>query len=157
MTVRSSLGQKQAAYIRLISLVQVSQAASYLSLGTYAFASTMEGFMSSTLSLNASHIAITDLGVEPGSVISQASQTVKLRVDLTATPSADNTAAMVCQSCRPAPAQCAWYLRVLIQTLQRQGFSDTTLLHRARGSECDFVRGWQKRRKLLSRMCRAET
>ena len=74
---------------------QVSQAASYLSLGTYAFASTMEGFMSSTLSLNASHIAITDLVVEPGSVISQASQTVKLRVDLTATPSGASSATMV--------------------------------------------------------------
>lgn len=51
--------------------------------------------MSSTLSLNASNIAITDLVVEPGSVISQASQTVKLRVDLTATPSGASSATMV--------------------------------------------------------------
>ncbi len=79
----------------VVYVLQVSQAASYLSLGTYAFAYTMEGFMSSTLSLNASHIAITDLVVEPGSVISQASQTVKLRVDLTATPSGASTATMV--------------------------------------------------------------
>ncbi|CAL5224259.1 g6916 [Coccomyxa viridis] len=87
-------GQSTACALRAVVDVQVSQAASYLSLGTYAFAYTMEGFMSSTLSLNASNIAITDLVVEPGSLISQASQTVKLRVDLTATPSGASSATM---------------------------------------------------------------
>ena len=51
--------------------------------------------MSSMLGFNASHIAITDLVVEPGFVISQASQTVKLRADLTATPSGASIATMV--------------------------------------------------------------
>ena len=75
--------------------VQVSQAASYLSLGTYAFATTMEGFVSSALAINASHIQISDLVVEPGTSISQSSATVKLRVALTATPAASGSAPMV--------------------------------------------------------------
>ena len=75
--------------------IQVSQAASYLSLGTYGFATTMQSFVSSTLAINASHIQITDLVVEPGTSISQSSATVKLRVDLTATPAASGSAPMV--------------------------------------------------------------
>lgn len=74
---------------------QVSQAASYLSLGTYAFATTMQSFMSSTLNLNASHVAITDLVVEPGTAISQQLQSVKLTVDMTATPADSESAPMV--------------------------------------------------------------
>lgn len=74
---------------------QVSQAASYMSLGTYAFATTMETFLSATLALNASHIAITDLVVEPGTTISQGSQSVKLRADLTVTPADSFSAPMV--------------------------------------------------------------
>ena len=75
--------------------MQVSQAASYLSLGAYAFTATMEGFVSSTLSINASHIQISDLVVEPGTAITQSSATVKLRVALTATPAASGSAPMV--------------------------------------------------------------
>ncbi len=73
----------------------MSQAASYLSLGTYAFATTMQSFMSSTLNLNASHVAITDLVVEPGNVISQQSQSVKLTVEMAATPADSESAPMV--------------------------------------------------------------
>ena len=82
--------------------MQVSQAASYLSLGTYAFATTMEGFVSSTLAINASHIQISDLVVEPGTAILQSSASVKLRVTLTATPAASGSAPMV-RGLMPAP------------------------------------------------------
>jgi hypothetical protein len=73
----------------------VSQAASYLSLGTYAFATTVQSFMSSTLNVNASHVAITDLVVEPGTAISQQSQLVKLTVEMAATPADSESAPMV--------------------------------------------------------------
>lgn len=75
--------------------LQVSQAASYLSLGTYAFATTVQSFMSSTLNVNASHVAITDLVVEPGTAISQQSQLVKLTVEMAATPADSESAPMV--------------------------------------------------------------
>ena len=85
----------------------------------------MEGFISSTLGLNASQIAITDLFVEPGTAISQASQTVKLRVDLTATPSADHTAATVRLTCPYAPSHDVWYLQETCSTLCGAGDSPT--------------------------------
>jgi len=66
---------------------QATSVASYLSLGSYAFATSVEAFLAATLAINVSHIAVNELVLAPGATIRPGSQTVNLRVDFTATPS----------------------------------------------------------------------
>lgn len=59
---------------------------SYLTLGSYMFATSVEAFLSALLAINASHIAVNELVLAPGSTIGQDTTAVNLRVDFTATP-----------------------------------------------------------------------
>lgn len=67
---------------------QVDQASSYLTLGEFTFASTVQSFLATTLALgNASHLAIADLALAPGATIGPpGTQPVTLRAEFTVSP-----------------------------------------------------------------------
>jgi PKD repeat protein len=79
----------------MVSRAQVSPVASYITLGRYAVSSAVEAFIGGALSVNTSHIEVTDLVLEPGARIGPDSASVNLRADLTATPSDSFSAAVV--------------------------------------------------------------
>ncbi|BDA48393.1 probable disintegrin and metalloproteinase with thrombospondin mo at N-terminal half [Coccomyxa sp. Obi] len=79
-------GDASSCALHGIADVQVLSVSSYLTLGSYTFAASVEAFLSALLAINASHIAVNELVLAPGSTIGQGTQSVNLRVDFTATP-----------------------------------------------------------------------
>lgn len=82
-------------------IMQVVPASSYMSLGTYAIAASLQSFISSTLGINASHITITDLVIAPGASLGSNSQSVNLRMDFTVSPPDSFSAAQARQALLP--------------------------------------------------------
>lgn len=73
----------------------MTSVSSYLTLGSYAFATSVETFLSAQLAINSSHIAVNELVLAPGASIGPGTQTVNLRVDFSATPADSFSAAAV--------------------------------------------------------------
>ncbi|KAK9917449.1 hypothetical protein WJX75_004476 [Coccomyxa subellipsoidea] len=91
--------------------VLVTSVSSYLTLGSYAFATSVEAFLSALLAINSSHIAVNELVLAPGASIGPSTQTVNLRVDFSATPAdsfsaaADLRAALATRALQDAQGQ----------------------------------------------------